>query len=232
MGKSIVSSSQAAHAAGDLQVSPPGDFRPGLRPPQFSLRTLLLAVTLLAIIFALFNVLPPLVMAGLIFLLITIFAHVAGNAIGTQLRESSSRYAAEQARRHIHVAGNQEPTPVAAPQTQLSRRQSLGWPVLAATGAGIVAGGSGGGLWTAYASGPQVAALNIIVGAIAFAVLGGLAAFLTFSFAQVGIGALRQALVSRSSADDTFFVGRLSAEEDPLPPSPGRRVPDRPAAPA
>jgi hypothetical protein len=48
-----------------------------------------------------------------------------------------------------------------------------------------------------------VAALNIIVGVAAFAVLGGLAAFLTFSFAQVGVGALRQALAaSRPSTDD------------------------------
>ena len=203
MGEPIIPSFQPRIPSVLSEVNPPGDLRPGLKPPQFSLRTLLLAVTLLAVIFALFNVLPPLVMAGLIFLLITMLAHVAGNAIGMRLRDSGSRYAAEQAAgRDQFAAGSGSATSAAAPQTQLSRRQSLGWPVLAATATGLLAGGGGGGLWTAYSSGPQVAVLNIAVGAVAFAVLGGLAAFLTFSFTQVGVGALRQALASRPSADD------------------------------
>ncbi|HZL90954.1 MAG TPA: hypothetical protein VFB96_21495 [Pirellulaceae bacterium] len=181
-----------------------GDLRPGLKPPQFSLRSLLLAVTLLAVVFALFNVLPPMVMAGLIFLLISILAHMAGNAIGTRLRDSSSRSTTDETQGRGHLAAaSLRVAPALAAQTQLSQRRSLGWPVLAATGTGLLAGGGGGGAWTFYSSGPQLAAINIVVGAVAFAVLGGLAAFLIFSFAQVGVGALRQALASRPQADDT-----------------------------
>jgi hypothetical protein len=185
-------------------VKPVSELPPALRPPQFSLRTLLLLVTACAILFALVNVLPPMAIAGLAFLLLSIFAHVAGNAIGTRLREIGGRP------KDLRLGGPDEPLavgevdrPRGAPPTELSRRQSLGWPVVAVTSAGILAGAIGGGVWTAWLAGSRITALGISVGCVACAVLGGFAAFLAFSFAQVGLGALRQAMAgSAASMED------------------------------
>ena len=44
-----------------------------------------------------------------------------------------------------------------------------------------------------FCRGP-VGPLNVGVGCVAFAMLGGLAAFLAFGFVQVGLGAIRQAM--------------------------------------
>lgn len=180
------------------------DLRPALKPPQFSLRSLLLLVTLCAIVFSLVNVLPPLVLAGLVFLILSIFAHVAGNAIGTRLRENGSQHRVADDASQGETRGSATPEiPRYAPQTKLSQRQSLGWPAFAATGAGLFLGGGGGGIWTASGAAGDAAEFSILVAVVAFAVLGGFAAFLAFSFAQVGLGALRQALSgSRASADD------------------------------
>src|SRR5688500_12390165 len=60
---------------------------PRLRPPQFGLRTLLLLVTLCAVLLAANQWLGASTVAGIVLLLLSIFAHVAGNAIGTRLRE-------------------------------------------------------------------------------------------------------------------------------------------------
>jgi hypothetical protein len=183
-------------------VPPSSDLRPALKPPQFSLRSLLLLVTICAVVFSLVNVLPPMAIAGLVFLIVSVFAHIAGNAIGTRLRENGSQPvdAGDTPTREVQDKG---PAPRCAPQTRLSQRQSLGWPAFAATGAGLLFGGSGGGIWTFRIGGADVAELSIIVAIVSFAVLGGFAAFLAFSFAQVGLSALRQALgSSRASADD------------------------------
>ena len=72
-------------------MSPPSDYRRALRPPQFTLRTLIGLITLLAALFSLVNVVHPVVMAGLVLLALLIAAHVAGNVIGTRLREIGDR---------------------------------------------------------------------------------------------------------------------------------------------
>jgi hypothetical protein len=186
-------------------VKPAPEIPPALKPPQFSLRTLLLLVTGCAVLFALVNVVPPMIIAGLVFLLLSVIAHVAGNVIGTRLREIGGR---REERRlgfpdKTHVDGEMG-MPRYAPRTELSRRQSLGWPILAVTSAGALAGAVGGGLWTAWLTGNHITALVIGIGSAACSVLGGFAAFLAFSFAQVGLGALRQAMggSAASSAED------------------------------
>lgn len=186
-------------------MKPASEMPPALRPPQFSLRTLLLLVTAFAILFALVNVLPPMVIAGLVFLLLSIFAHVAGNAIGTRLREIGSRPGERRlGGTEEALAVGENRTPRCAPRTELSRRKSLGWPILVVTSTGALAGAIGGAIWTAWLTGNHITALAVSIGGIACGVLGGFAAFLAFSFAQVGLGALRQAMAgsAASSAED------------------------------
>jgi hypothetical protein len=147
----------------------------------------------------------PLPTLGLVLLTLAIAAHIFGNAIGTRLREIGG-----DASREID-----EPAPVQrpvrtqasdfAPKSRLAERQGLGWPIVIATFGGIVGGGFGGGVWTILTSRGPASPFSIMVGVVAFAVLGGLASFATFGFVQVGASAVRQALAGppkRSAARD------------------------------
>lgn len=163
-----------------------------LRPPQFGLRTLMALVTACAGLLALGQWLDPIAIAALAFLALSIFCHVAGNCIGTRLREigdnrdllrdDSSPYRAPPRAQDF------------APVTPLGQRQSLGWSIIVASSVGIASGAIGGGLWTFAVSRGDAGLLNIAVGVVAFGVLGGLAAFATVGFAQVLFGALWQAM--------------------------------------
>ena len=168
------------------------DHRLSLRPPQFGLRTLLLLVAACCALLALTQWLDPIVVAAIAFLGLSIFCHVAGNAIGTRLREIGTQAKSDP----------DEPKPARksprqedfVPATRLGQRQGLGWTIIVATSIGIAAGAIGGGLWTFIGSQGQIGMVNIAVGVIAFAFLGGLAAFAVIGFAQVLGGAIWQAL--------------------------------------
>ena len=166
-------------------------YRKSLRPPQFGLRTLLLLVAACGALLALTQWLHPITVAAIAFFALTIFCHVAGNAIGTRLREIGSQAdaAADEAR-----SARQHPRQEDfAPATRLGQRHSLGWTIIIATSVGITSGAIGGGLWTFFSGQGQIGVLNIAVGVVAFAVLGGLAAFAIIGFAQVLLGAIWQA---------------------------------------
>ena len=164
--------------------------KPRLPPPQFGLRTLLLVVTGCAVIFALSHWLSPIALAGVVMLVLCVIAHVAGNAIGTRLRELGGRPRTLESARESLVRPKEADF---APVTRLSQRQSLGWPIILGTSAGTLAGAIGGGLWTVTYSRGSFDILSVGVGILAFAVLNGIAAFAIVGFIQVGLGALRQA---------------------------------------
>lgn len=163
-----------------------------LPPPQFGLRTLLLVVSGCAALAALSQWMSPIAVAAVVMLVLCIIAHVAGNAIGTKLRELGSR------------PQDADPSPSGsiakpragdfAPATRLGQRYPLGWPIVVATLGGTILGGIGGGVWTLIVSRGPVGPLNVGVGCVAFAMLGGLAAFLAFGFVQVGLSAIRQTM--------------------------------------
>ena len=140
--------------------------------------------------------LPPVAVGGVGFAILCVFAHVAGNAIGTRLRDSGNR------RDTRHTGDGSTPIsafprPAAdqiAPATRLGERRRLGWPIMIVTLTGVVLSGIGGGLWTALASRGPVGPLNIGVGVVAFAFLGGMVAFALGAFTQVLAGAIWQAL--------------------------------------
>ena len=174
-------------------MPPPSDYRRALRPPQFTLRTLIWLITLLAALFSLVNVVHPLVLMGIVLLALLIVAHVAGNVIGTRLREMGDRPVTKEGReippRRFNPLVDSESF---APPTDLARRISLGLPILIVTLAGVLTGGIAGGLWGYLAAGSD-GWLNIVVGAIAFGFLGGFGSFAAFSFTQVILGAWLQA---------------------------------------
>ncbi|MEX2174923.1 MAG: hypothetical protein WD872_11215 [Pirellulaceae bacterium] len=136
----------------------------------------------------------PLVIAGLVLLAVAILAHVAGNSLGTRLRDLGDRPDVEQ--EFVPPHGNDRFGVRAgdcAPATRLSERRTLGWPIVVATLGGTLGGGFAGGVWTHLASQGTVGPTNVAVGVVAFAILAGMASFAAFGFVQVGLGALRQA---------------------------------------
>jgi len=171
-----------------------------LRPPQFGLRTLLLLIAAIGILLALRQWISPLAIAAIAFLVVSIFCHVAGNAIGTRLRQLGD-IPDQTPDEHCRPIGRPPKSRDFAPATPLSRRSNLGWMIIVASSIGTTTGAVGGGLWTFAAGHGQVGALNIVVGVIAFAVLGGIAAFGIFAFGQVLGGAIWQAIASSSTAN-------------------------------
>ena len=155
-------------------------------------------MTACAVIFAAGQWLPPLGVAALVLLALSIFAHVAGNAIGTRLREIGNR----KDNRAFDLQPQASREPRFAPVTRLGQRQRLGWPIVIATFSGIIAGGVGGGLWTLLTARHHVPMAAVGLGVVAFAALGGILAFATFGFMQVLLGAIWQAM-RQSSCDSS-----------------------------
>lgn len=166
-----------------------------LRPPQFGLRTLFLAVTALGIFLAAAQHLSPLAVGVAGFLLLSLAAHIAANALGTRLRggtgggepfahaapRSTSEYGAKPVLNH--------------PATNLSQRKSLGWTLVIAGGIGLTLGAAGGALWP-LSSEREVGWFPVVIGAVAFGTLGALAAVLAAGFVQSAWSAWREALRS------------------------------------
>jgi hypothetical protein len=182
------------------------DRRPGLRPPQFGLRTLLIAVTLSGVFCAAAQVVPAWTMVGVVLLALSIFAHVAGNAIGTRLRANGDT---PLLKRSPHNPPRELPV---TPASRLSERRTLGWPIVVATLGGLIAGGVGGGVWTTFTMRGPIEPAAISIGVIAFGVLGAMAAFATVAFSLVLMGAMWQAL-RHPASEPAGSSGKLLADK-------------------
>ena len=131
-------------------------------------------------------------------LLASVAMHVAGNAIGTRLREETDR---DRVRRHNTF--QQPPLPVSAP-TPLERRTSLGRLVPISAGIGAACGGAAGTLALVWLAGSSPA--GALLGGGSSAVMGGLLGFLGASFVEILRTSLRES---------------LAAERATLPPADG-----------
>jgi len=178
-----------------------------LRPPQFGLRTLLMLVAVCAVVLAIVRLgwLSPIGIGVLAFLAVSVFLHVAGNAIGTRLREIGDRNGSFQ--EDVAPPAPRRPQPQDyAPTTQLGQRQSLGWTIIVAVSVGITTGAIGGGIWTFLAGRGHAGLMEIGVGVIAFAVLGGIGSFATAGFAQVLLSAIFQAMHPTAAPQSDRFL--------------------------
>lgn len=150
----------------------------------------MLAVTGCCVLFALMREVGPLASTGLCFFLLLVVMHIAGNALGTSLRDDASRDPAAQLR-EIPVAA-----PVAAhlpnSPSRLREHTSLGRTVVILTAFGAALGGSLSSL--AYAYWTDVHIGGLIVGSLSAAIVGGFFGFMTSSFCKMIFRAWRQAL--------------------------------------
>ena len=162
----------------------PHDRRSGSSPPQFRLRTLMLFVAAICVSLALMRVIGAYGSAVLILVLLSIFAHVAGNALGTKLRDQRKQ-------RSSHEAGDARPLTESdfAPTTRLSRGDSLGITIVVVVCVGAVGGASIGAYLLYQTLGDKATVANMSLGITAFAIIGGFAGFLTSTFLKVLIGA-------------------------------------------
>lgn len=125
--------------------------------------------------------------------LASIGMHVAGNALGTTLREAADADLARLRRRAVAP-----PTLPQTPPTRLERRQSLGTlvPISAGIGAGI--GGVTGA--TALVMLTPASLAGAALGGISSAVIGGLFGFLAASFIEIIRTSLRDAIAAERAA--------------------------------
>ena len=167
----------------------PDDIRHGLRTPQFRLRTLLLAITTLCALLAVGKFLPAPAILALVMFLLTIIAHVAGSALGTQLRDSGSRPLPQDDRDAVleSTRARKLDDHHFAPATGLSQHRKLGvWPFYSVA-AGAMIGGVVGLGWLQHSLGARSTLAKLSLGTFACCVLGGLLAFLVFTFVKVAV---------------------------------------------
>jgi len=114
--------------------------------------------------------------------------HVAGNALGTKLREATDRDLAR-----FRPAPARLPPPSRGP-AHLERHSSLGRLVPVAAGLGAACGGVAGStaLLVLTSSSPAGA----VLGGASSAVIGGLAGFLGASFVEIARTSLREAIAA------------------------------------
>lgn len=111
-------------------------------------------------------------------------AHVAGNAIGTNMRDATDRDVAHRSARPVHLPPQQPPT-------LLERGESLGRLVPVSAGIGGVAGATIGTTCLIVFVGSSWA--GAALGGVSSGVIGGIGGFLLASFVDVIRSAFREA---------------------------------------
>ena len=163
------------------------DLQGGLSPPQYGMRHLLLFMFVVALLLVAIKTLDPILAFSLILLALSVFAHVAANAIGTKLRDSrpasiAPQGTAQKAEQH-HFAKT----------TELSERQPLGLLMRIITGISALAGAIVGGWFLANLAGDKATVANVMLATLSCGVLGGLFGFWLSSFLQIAISAVWEA---------------------------------------
>ncbi|PQO42961.1 hypothetical protein [Blastopirellula marina] len=172
------------------------DPEPDLRPPRFSLRSIGIVIALLGAAFALMKWVSPLASAALLLFALTVFAHVAGNYIGTRLKQKRPP-------KRLPPPPVEDPLTEEefAPRTQLgetSHVDRIGYAVtLVTTILGAIAGVIFGRYWEPHEFlKPAVFAVALASGAA----LGGIGGFTIFHFAWQLLQSWRQAMRHSKSA--------------------------------
>lgn len=167
---------------------PSDDPDAALKPPQFTLRTMLVVMAAVAGLFAVMSAVGSLWSLAILLFLGLVAAHVAANAAGTKMRDRS--VGRPIARRRVETPRD-PPKTVASPK-RLAEPARLHWIALVMAVGGAVGGGYFGGSALAD-SYPDATAAAVVVGFVSSGVLGGFAGFATGSFLLVARQAVSEA---------------------------------------
>jgi hypothetical protein len=126
-------------------------------------------------------------------LLVSIAAHVAGNALGTRMREATDRDLAGRVR-----TGQVPLQPVVCPPTHLERRSRLGMLIPVSAGIGATCGGIAGTASLLSFTSSSLAGATL--GGLSSAVIGGLIGFLAASFIEILRTSLREAIAAERAS--------------------------------
>lgn len=190
---------------------PSDDYDTTLKPPQFTIRALLMGTAAVALLLSVLMAIGAFWAAALLFLLLLVAAHVLGNSVGTRLRDGNGqRTVARPAAARVANA--------AIPAGRLSERKRLHWINLVFTLLGAIAAGYFGGRALAETY-PEATLAAIVLAHLSSGVLGGFAVFVVSSFLAV----LRQALSEAHAASDPYrppAVRATNSEVQPPDPPP------------
>jgi hypothetical protein len=167
--------------------SAPPEFQPGLKPPQFTLRGLFFGLTCCAVLLVTFQVAGPMAASVLILFALAIIAHVAGNSLGTQLRDAT-----DQSNRGTLNPERAQPHHFAQ-TTRLAERVRLRWPMMVLTGVCSAVASFGGGQFLAKVNAAQATKANLTLAYGSCAVLGAILGFGLSMFLKVTLEAWWQA---------------------------------------
>ena len=166
--------------------------------PQYRLRSLFLMIAVLAVLFAVMGSIGPIASAALLLFLTMAGLHVAGNALGTTLRNEATDQFRWQDSTTAHAVASAGQLRSTARAPRLSEHTPLGWIKFAFCVVGGLAGGALGSLAFGQLSDSPS---QLAVGVLSFAVLGGFFGFLGGSFLAILLRAWDQAVRDPLKAD-------------------------------
>jgi len=178
-----------------------------LKLPQFGLRTMFLVVAALGLLFGLMDVIGPLASSALVLLLALIGLHVAGNVVGTTLRDNAPVVP----RQEVHILPPAFLEPIAlqrdSPPPRLSERTGFGRFNGLCAGLGAVAGSAIGSSILEYSG--DISVRGMIVGFISSGVLGAIFGLLFGCFLGMSLSAWWQASSEAKSTEAVLGHSRL-----------------------
>ena len=171
---------------------------------QFRLKTLLIAVALCSAAFAVMAWIGAFWSMVLLFFVALIAGHVAGNAIGTKLRDGRPKRPPPE---QMSATATQRPCVAAETPPRLGTTASLHRVTLISTLAGCAAGALTGRMIFLQVDHGQLRAADWALALVSFAVLGGFLAFLASSFFQIGLWPAAVCFFSRKNAPTELAPG-------------------------
>ncbi len=169
------------------------DDLPGLpRPFQYRLRTMFAAVAILSMLFAVMDAVGMVWSVVLVWFLLLAVAHVTANAWGSRTRERAVAVRTDDTQRIPPSLESPRLVPW-GDAARLRQTTRLGWPMIALTVAGALAGGALASTALMLLSHPRVGYAGVVVGTLSAATVSGFLAFLTSSFVEVAGRAWQEA---------------------------------------
>jgi hypothetical protein len=169
------------------------DYRAGLKPPKFGLAALFFMIAMLGASFAAIKFFGGHAAIGVVVMLLAVAAHVVGTAIGKKLRDSGNRPLPNADGELPEYAQRELTDDDFAPSTRLSRHDSMGRATFVLIAIGAILSAAVGAILFLFVYWEKAEIWNIGAGALAFAILGGIATFAGVGFLRASIGAVSQA---------------------------------------